>query len=67
MKKVAIVSCYFKKNYGSLLQAYATQKILDKLNIENETINIDENIDFKKGKKKFYKSQIFHSLNQKSE
>ena len=34
MKKVAIVSCYFKKNYGSLLQAYATQKILDKLNIQ---------------------------------
>ena len=60
MKKVAIVSCYFKKNYGSLLQAYATQKILDKLNIENETINIDENIDFKKGKKKFYKSQILN-------
>ena len=30
MKKVAIVSCYFKDNYGSLLQAYATQKILEK-------------------------------------
>jgi hypothetical protein len=29
------------KNYGSMLQAYATQKILDDLEIENETICID--------------------------
>lgn len=41
MKKTAIVSCYFIHNYGSMLQAYATQKILDKLNINNETINVD--------------------------
>ncbi len=40
MKRVAIVSCYFKHNYGSMLQAYATQKVLDKLEIENETIDI---------------------------
>lgn len=42
MKKVGIVSCYFQKNYGSLLQAYATQKFFDEQNIENETINIAE-------------------------
>ncbi len=41
-KKVAIISCYFQKNYGSQLQAYATQKILDDLGIENETICIDD-------------------------
>ena len=40
MKKIAIVSCYFKHNYGSMLQAYATQLALDKLGYENETINI---------------------------
>lgn len=40
MKKVGIVSCYFQKNYGSQLQAYATQKYFDELNIDNETINI---------------------------
>ena len=40
MKKVGIVSCYFQHNYGSMLQAYATQMALDKLKIENETINI---------------------------
>jgi len=40
-KKVAIVSCYFQPNYGSQLQAYATQLIFDKLGVSNETINID--------------------------
>ena len=60
MKKVGIVSCYFKNNYGSMLQAYATQKILDDFNLENETFNIDKNVDFKNNKKKFYKSQILN-------
>lgn len=60
MKKVGIVSCYFKNNYGSMLQAYATQKVLDDMNLENETFNISRNIDFKNGKKKYYKSQIFN-------
>lgn len=60
MKKVGIVSCYFKNNYGSMLQAYATKKILDNNNIPNETINIDNNIDFKKGKRKYYASQLFN-------
>lgn len=41
MRKVAIVSCYFQKNYGSMLQAFATQKVLDYLGYENETICID--------------------------
>lgn len=59
-KKVGIVSCYFKNNYGSMLQAYATKKILDNNNILNETICIDDNIDFKKGKRKYYLSQIFN-------
>lgn len=40
MKKTAIVSCYFIHNYGSMLQAYATQKLLDKYSIPNETINV---------------------------
>lgn len=57
-KKVGIVSCYFKKNYGSMLQAYATQKILDDNQIENETIDISDLVDFKKGKRKYYLTQI---------
>lgn len=40
-KKTAIVSCYFQPNYGSMLQALATQMALDKLGIDNETICID--------------------------
>lgn len=57
-KKVGLVTCYFMNNYGSLLQAYATQQFLDNNNIENETIDVSNLIDFKKGKRKFYKSQI---------
>lgn len=60
MKKVGIVSCYFKDNYGSMLQAYATEKILDNNNIPNETITIGNNKDFKKGKFKYYITQIFN-------
>ena len=56
--KVGIVSCYFKYNYGSMLQAYATKKILDNNNIPNETIDITANVDFAKGKKKYYLSQV---------
>ena len=40
VKKTAIVSCYNQQNYGSVLQAYATQMALDKMGYENETINI---------------------------
>ncbi len=39
--KTALVTCYFQHNYGSQLQALATQMIFDKLSIENETIRID--------------------------
>ncbi len=40
MKKAGIVSCYFQPNYGSMLQAYATQMALDKMGYDNETIDI---------------------------
>lgn len=59
MKKVAIVSCYFMENYGSMLQAYATQKILDDLGIENETICIDGlSNEIKKAKLKYFFNKI---------
>ena len=41
MKKIALVTCYFQHNYGSQLQALATQKICDKLGWDNETVRID--------------------------
>lgn len=55
MKKVGIVSCYFQHNYGSMLQAYATQMALDKLNIKNETIDIfGFNHEIKKAKIQYF-------------
>lgn len=55
MKKTAIVSCYFQHNYGSMLQAYATQMALDKLNLENETIDISGfNHEIKKAKMLYF-------------
>lgn len=51
MKEVAVVSCYFQHNYGSMLQAYATQMVLDKLGYNNETIDISGfNREIKKAK-----------------
>ena len=41
MSKTAIVSCYFQPNYGSMLQALATQMALDELGYDNETIRVD--------------------------
>lgn len=39
-KKIGLVSCYYINNYGSILQSYALQRILDKQGIPNETINV---------------------------
>lgn len=59
MKKVAIVSCYFMKNYGSMLQAYATQKILDEMGVDNETICIDGlSGEIKKAKLKYFFGKV---------
>lgn len=41
MSKTAIVTCYFQPNYGSMLQALATQMALDELGYDNETIRVD--------------------------
>ncbi len=58
-KKVAIVSCYFQGNYGSQLQAFATQKILDHLGVANETICIDGlKAEINKAKYKYFISKI---------
>lgn len=55
MKKVGIVSCYFQHNYGSMLQALATQMTLDKLGYENETIDISGfNGEIKKAKMLYF-------------
>lgn len=55
MDNIAIVSCYFQHNYGSMLQAYATQMALDKLGYKNETINISGfNTEIRKAKMLYF-------------
>lgn len=46
-KKVAIVSCYYVKNYGSMLQAYAVQKMLDNFNLDSENLDYVKSRDLK--------------------
>lgn len=41
MNRVAVVSCYFIHNYGSILQAYATEKYLRNIGIDCKTVRID--------------------------
>lgn len=40
-KKVALVTCYFQHNYGSQLQAFATEMMCRKIGVDFETIRID--------------------------
>ncbi len=59
-KKIALVTCYFQKNYGSQLQAYATQMAFDKLGLANETIKIDGLLpEINKAKYRYFLSKIF--------
>lgn len=38
MKPIGLVTCYFHHNYGSMLQAYATEMIIERLGLPYETI-----------------------------
>lgn len=60
MRKIALVTCYFQPNFGSQLQAYATQMAFDKFGLENETIRIDGLLpEINKAKYKYFLSKIF--------
>lgn len=59
-KKIALVTCYFQPNYGSQLQAYATQLLFDKMGVPNETICIDGlRGEINKAKYKYFLSRIW--------
>jgi len=59
-KKIALVTCYFQPNYGSQLQAYATQMAMDRLGVENETIRIDGlRGEINKAKYRYFLSRIW--------
>lgn len=58
-KKIALVTCYFQPNYGSQLQAFATQEAFVKLGLEHETIRIDGLLpEINKAKYKYFLSKI---------
>ena len=58
-KKIALVTCYFQKNYGSQLQAFATQMAFDKLKLENETVRIDGLLpEINRAKYKYFLSKV---------
>lgn len=58
-KKIALVTCYFQPNYGSQLQAFATQEAFVKLGLEHETIMIDGLMpEINKAKYKYFLSKI---------
>ncbi len=60
MKKIALVTCYFQHNYGSQLQALATQMICDKLGWDNETVCIDGlRPEINRAKYRYFLSRIF--------
>ena len=67
-KKLALVTCYFQLNYGSQLQAYATQLLFNKMGVENETICIDgiQN-EINKAKYRYFLSRIWdiHTVKDK--
>lgn len=67
-KKLALVTCYFQPNYGSQLQAYATQLLFDKMNVPNETICIDGlRREIKAAKYRYFLSRIWdiHTVKDK--
>lgn len=45
MKKLAIITGYHIKNYGSVLQAYATQRVINEMGINNECIQYQKKND----------------------
>ncbi len=58
--KIALVTCYFQHNYGSQLQAYATQQFFQKLGLKTETIRIDGlKREINKAKYRYFLSKIF--------
>lgn len=54
MKPVGLVTCYFHHNYGSMLQAYATEMIMEQMGLPYQTIACKAPIDYMQGNKALY-------------
>ena len=54
MKPVGLVTCYFHHNYGSMLQAYATEMIMQQMGLPYQTIACKSPIVYMEGNKLIY-------------
>lgn len=62
-KKCAIMTQYYGKNYGSVLTAFALQKLLDKLGYYSELIKVHKPLGFSYSFSKKYLRETFQCLN----
>lgn len=54
MKPIGLVTCYFHHNYGSMLQAYATEMIMQRMNLPYQTIACKAPIQYMEENKLLY-------------
>lgn len=54
MKPIGLVTCYFHHNYGSMLQAYATEMIMQQMGLPFQTIACKAPINYMKENKILY-------------
>lgn len=54
MKPIGLVTCYFHHNYGSMLQAYATEMIMRRMGLPYQTIACRAPIDYMEENKALY-------------
>lgn len=54
MNPVGLVTCYFHHNYGSMLQAYATEMIMQQMGLPYQTIACKSPITYMEGSKLLY-------------
>ena len=54
MKPVGLVTCYFHHNYGSMLQAYATEMIMQQMKLPYQTIACKAPIQYMEENKLLY-------------
>lgn len=54
MKPIGLVTCYFHHNYGSMLQAYATEMIMQRMGLPYQTIACRAPIDYMVENKAIY-------------
>lgn len=54
MKPIGLVTCYFHHNYGSMLQAYATEMIMQQMGLPFQTIACKAPINYMQENKILY-------------